>query len=100
MHFSKNITTVSLLPVTSTKFQAVTSTILTCIISPATHIPAKDEPKGEKGEGEFYVNYFDKTIGQVPDDLMEKIAALKPVKKAFISAGRTEDGLIRVACLY
>lgn len=61
---------------------------------------SKDEPKGEKGEGEFYVNYFDKTIGQVPDDLMEKIAALKPVKKAFIAAGRTEDGLIKVACLY
>lgn len=60
----------------------------------------KEEPKGEKGKGEFYVNYFDKTIGQVPDELTDKIAAIKPVKKAFIAAGRSEEGLLRIACLY
>lgn len=60
----------------------------------------KEEPKGEKGKGEFYVNYFDKTIGQVPDELTDKIASIKPVKKAFIAAGRSEEGLLRIACLY
>ena len=39
-------------------------------------------------------------MGQVPDELTDKIAAIKPVKKAFIAAGRTEDGLLRIACLY